>query len=175
MFVKELIAAYPDAKIILTVRDDVEAWYKSVLHTQWTGNFIFGPPSTTLQTVVQSIVPRPHVWPVLQRIYAYTPLGNFPSEGRGWYKAYNENIRESAKGKQFLEYNVKEGWGPLCKFLNVEEPQIAYPRVNDTKAWLDYLESKKMQPLLELLGKAGKVLVPLVLGNLALWYMRTSP
>ena len=27
---------------------------------------------------------------------------------------------------------VKEGWGPLCKFLNVPEPSIPFPRVNDT-------------------------------------------
>jgi len=29
-------------------------------------------------------------------------------------------------------YEVKEGWGPLCEFLGVEEPDIPFPRVNDT-------------------------------------------
>jgi hypothetical protein len=68
LFVDELIAAYPDAKILLTVRNDVEAWYKSVLNTLWTGNFIFGPPKAFLQALVQRIVPRPAAWPVMQGV-----------------------------------------------------------------------------------------------------------
>jgi hypothetical protein len=172
MFVDELIAAYPDAKILLTVRDDVEAWYKSVLNTLWTGNFIFGPPKTFLQAMVQRIFPRPPAWPIMQRAYGYTPLGNFPAEGRDWYKAHNEHVMKAAKGRQFLEYNVKEGWGPLCKFLGVEEPQVPFPRVNDTKAWQDFTEKSKVQSVLELLVKAGKVGVPVVLGSITLWYLR---
>jgi hypothetical protein len=172
LFIDELIAAYPDAKILLTVRDDVEAWYKSVLNTLWTGNFIFGPPKTFLQALVQRIVPRPAAWPVMQRVYGYTPLGNFPAEGRDWYKAHNEHVRRAAEGRQFLEYNVKEGWDPLCKFLGVEKPQVPFPRVNDTKAWQDFTENTKMQSVIELLGKAGKVCVPVVLGSIALWYLR---
>jgi hypothetical protein len=172
LFVDELIAAYPDAKILLTVRDDVEAWYKSVLNTLWTGNFIFGPPKTFLQTLVQRIVPRPAAWPVMQRVYGYTPLGNFPAEGCDWYRAHNEHVRKAAEGRQFLEYNVKEGWGPLCKFLEVEEPKVPFPGVNDTKAWQDFTEKTKMQSVLELLGKAGKVCVPVVLGSVTLWYLR---
>jgi Sulfotransferase domain len=173
MFAEELVAAYPDAKIILTVRDDVEAWYKSVLDTQWSGKFIFGPPTTILQRIVQYVVPRPHVWPVLQRIYVHTPLGNFPTEGRKWYKEYNEKIRTLATGKQFLEYNVKEGWAPLCKFLELEVPEIAFPRVNDTKAWQDWVEGSKQQSILDLLAKAGKICVPVVLGSISLWYLGT--
>ena len=29
-----------------------------------------------------------------------------------------------------LEYNVKEGWGPLCKFLDVPVPDIHFPHKN---------------------------------------------
>ncbi|KAE9375482.1 hypothetical protein N431DRAFT_543001 [Stipitochalara longipes BDJ] len=174
LFIDELIAAYPEAKIILTVHDSREAWYKSVMHTLWTGNFMFGPPKTTLQTIVQSIVPRPHAWPVMQRCYDYTPLGNFPSEGREWYDTHNERIRKFAEEKLFLEYNVKEEWGSLCRFLEVEEPNISFPRVNDTKAWLDMVEHTKMESILTLLGKTVKVCIPVVLGSITLWYTRKS-
>jgi hypothetical protein len=172
MFNTEFIAAYPDAKVLLTVRDDVESWYKSMMNTIWTAKFMFGPPKTILQTIVQTIIPRPSAWPVMQSVFSYTPLGNFPAEGREWYETYNESVRKLAEGKPFLEYNVKEGWGPLCKFLEVEEPEIPFPRVNDTKAWQDWVEENKLQSVLELLGKAGKVLIPLGLGSFTLWYMR---
>jgi hypothetical protein len=174
MFIDELIAAYPDAKVILTVRDDLEAWYKSMLATQWTGNFMFGPPTTMLQKIVQRVAPKPPVWPLLNRVYTYTALRNIPSEGRDMYKTHNARVRELAERKEFLEFNTKEGWGPLCKFLDVDEPKIPFPRVNDTKAWLEYVENTKTQALLELLSKAGKACIPIVLGSIALWYWRTS-
>lgn len=34
-FYKELMVAFPDAKVLLTVRDTPEAWYKSTMETLW--------------------------------------------------------------------------------------------------------------------------------------------
>jgi Sulfotransferase domain len=31
----------------------------------------------------------------------------------------------------------KDGWGPLCEFLGVEQPEGEFPRVNETKAFDD--------------------------------------
>jgi hypothetical protein len=31
-----------------------------------------------------------------------------------------------------LVYEIKEGWGPLCDFLGVEEPDKPFPHLNDT-------------------------------------------
>jgi len=145
-----------------------------MMSTVYTGRFMFGPPESIFQQVVQTIVPRPHPWPLMRRCYEYTPLGSLPTEGRKWYDTHNERVRTVAEGKPFLEYNVKEGWGPLCKFLEVEEPDIPFPRVNDTKAWLDTVGESKRQSMLTLLGNAGKVFIPVVLGSIALWYMRRT-
>jgi hypothetical protein len=101
-------------------------------------------------------------------------MGNFHLEGREWYDTHNEMVRKVAEDKPFLECNVKEGWGPLCKFLEVEEPDIPFTRVNDTKAWLDTVEQSKTQSMLALLGKVGKVCIPVVLGSIALLYRRRS-
>ena len=29
-----------------------------------------------------------------------------------------------------LQFNVKHGWGPLCKFLGYDVPDQPYPRIN---------------------------------------------
>jgi hypothetical protein len=35
---------------------------------------------------------------------------------------------------RLLEYRVEQGWGPLCGFLGVPEPEdVAFPRSNDRK------------------------------------------
>jgi hypothetical protein len=32
-----------------------------------------------------------------------------------------------------LEYYVKDGWEPLCKFLHVDHPGVEFPRGNTTE------------------------------------------
>lgn len=60
---------------------------------------------------------------------------DFPSNGRDHFKRHNENVRSIAKRRKFLEYDVKQGWGPLCEFLGVSVPDRPFPRVDD---WLEY-------------------------------------
>lgn len=31
-----------------------------------------------------------------------------------------------------LQFSVKEGWEPLCRFLEVPVPDVSFPRVNST-------------------------------------------
>lgn len=38
---------------------------------------------------------------------------------------------------QLLEYDVRDGWEPLCKFLNVPVPNEPFPRENDSEATRD--------------------------------------
>lgn len=33
---------------------------------------------------------------------------------------------------QLLEFSVREGWEPLCKFLEVPVPDVPFPRVNSS-------------------------------------------
>jgi hypothetical protein len=64
---------------------------------------------------------------------------NFPANGRRAYREHNSLVRKlgEAKGTDFLEYNVKDGWEPLCKLLQKPVPVKAFPRQDD---WLSYKE-----------------------------------
>ncbi len=42
-----------------------------------------------------------------------------------------------------LEFNAKQGWGPLCEFLGVPVPDFPFPRVNDTKSWQAHVGQMK--------------------------------
>jgi hypothetical protein len=44
------------------------------------------------------------------------------------HSAYNRRMKELVPKEKLLVYDVKEGWGPLCNFLDVP-----FPRVNDSK------------------------------------------
>ncbi|KAE8377228.1 hypothetical protein BDV26DRAFT_219138 [Aspergillus bertholletiae] len=42
---------------------------------------------------------------------------------------YN-HVSKAVPPEQLLEYQVQEGWGPLCRFLAVEEPKEPFPVVH---------------------------------------------
>jgi len=62
---------------------------------------------------------------------------DFPENGREAYRHYNQSVDDTAQaaGREVLQYNVKEGWNPLCQLLGKEIPTIDFPRVDD---WVEY-------------------------------------
>ena len=49
--------------------------------------------------------------------------------GPEFYRMHNEEVRRFVPQERLLEFNVKEGWGPLCKFLEVPEPDTPFPHL----------------------------------------------
>ena len=52
---------------------------------------------------------------------------------------YEDHVREVKRlvpASQLLCFQVKQGWKPLCEFLNVPQPSVPFPRVNDTSTML---------------------------------------
>ena len=41
-------------------------------------------------------------------------------------------MKRSVPPSRLLVYDVREGWGPLCDYLSVDEPEEPFPRLNDT-------------------------------------------
>ena len=60
----------------------------------------------------------------------------------GWiaqqYQNHNAHITKNVPKNQLLVFNVKEGWEPLCEFLECEKPadgtEFPHCKVNDAKA-----------------------------------------
>lgn len=54
-------------------------------------------------------------------------------------KRYDEHYGElerllKAEGREYLDWTVEDGWGPLCAFLEQKVPESEFPSGNDTKA-----------------------------------------
>ncbi|MFT5045917.1 MAG: hypothetical protein ACI8UP_002892 [Porticoccaceae bacterium] len=41
-----------------------------------------------------------------------------------------KEIKRTIAPERLLVFHVKEGWGPLCKFLGVPVPPTDFPRIN---------------------------------------------
>jgi len=121
-FYKELAERYPEAKVILTVRDP-ERWYESARNT------IF-----TLQDVASSRAPR------MARDLASQKGFDWEVEDRQHmieaFNRWNEQVKEFVPADRLLVYEVKEGWEPLCYFLGVEAPKDKpFPHLNDSDSF----------------------------------------
>ena len=54
------------------------------------------------------------------------------------YESHNQKVRDSIPSTHLLEYNVREGWEPLCKFLEIDDCPAAhgvpFPKTNSARA-----------------------------------------
>ena len=47
---------------------------------------------------------------------------------------WNENVKQVVPADRLLITEVKEGWKPLCDFLDKPVPEEPFPRANDSSA-----------------------------------------
>jgi hypothetical protein len=121
-FFRELHAEYPSAKFVLTHRSP-ESWAESFSGTIYK-----------LMNEKAQARPEMHDWfDMAIDVIAQTgfPAGlDVPALTKA-YIAHNEAVQAAIPAHQLLVYQVREGWGPLCAFLDAPVPTDPFPRVND--------------------------------------------
>ena len=133
-FFRELSAAYPSAKFILTVRSP-ESWAESFS-----------------ETIYKLVAERDHA-PDELKSWLDMATGVITRSGfQGGldkerlvnaFTTHNEAVRAAVVPRQLLIYEVKDGWTPLCEFLGVPIPDGPFPRTNDRSEFWDRVSSKK--------------------------------
>ena len=123
---REMAAHFPDAKVLLSVRDP-EAWYKSMNDT------IYQPMKWPVRTdVPESMKMQSEM--VRKAILTDTFDNRFEDKSHAIavFQRHIEEVRATIEPKRLLEFDVREGWEPLCRFLEVPVPSDPFPRLNDT-------------------------------------------
>ena len=121
-YYKELMQAYPDAKVLLSVRDP-EKWYESVASTIYRVSRLNPDHARTTHG---------HMGNTL--IWQGTFDGRFEDKDYaiGVFLRHNEEVRRYVPAEKLLVYDVKESWEPLCDFLGVPVPAgKPFPHDND--------------------------------------------
>jgi len=134
-FYEELKERYPDAKVLLSVRDP-ERWYESVRNTIYELSVVVprSPASRAVLAVIGLFRGRFAGDMAKEIIWDGTCGGRFEDRAYAMevFERHNEEVKRRVPPEKLLVYEVKEGWGPLCEFLGVEEPDKPFPRLNDT-------------------------------------------
>ena len=121
---QELAAFYPQAKLLLTLRDP-EKWYDSMRQT------VFPQMEKPLGEVGSAM------W--LRRSTSIKLIREDTFAGRGFHdKAYvihqfeehNAKVQATFGPDRLLVWQVQDGWEPLCRFLEIPAPDEPFPRSN---------------------------------------------
>lgn len=135
-FYEELMARYPDAKVLLTVRDPGR-WYESAYSTIYNTR----KPSLPLLVLYPAVMLLPGMRRMIRLVnrllWEETFHGNFRDRRHaiGVFEMHNRDVIERVPAERLLVYEVKEGWGPLCEFLGVDVPDEPFPHINDTETF----------------------------------------
>lgn len=98
------------------------------------------PPATLVERVYGLLVPSDVTGRLNELLYRHYMYKDLPENGRNFYESYNAEIQRIVPKKNLLVMNVKEGWGPLCKFLGKDVPGYPFPRVNDAGTFQQNVE-----------------------------------
>ena len=125
-FYKELAERYPEAKVILTLRDP-KAWFKSVSNTIMVS---FKGPMTLPDG--RRVGPPGDFAP--QLVGQKTFGGRFDEAHMiDVFNRHNDEVRRKIPKDRLLVFDAAQGWEPLCKFLGVPVPATPFPKTNSTE------------------------------------------
>jgi hypothetical protein len=117
IFWKELADYYPDAKVLLSVRDP-QSWFES------TQASIFGPMMELLRQTPAG--PSSIASCSISSAIASTTRDFMIDH----FNRHTEAVVSAIPPHRLLVYEAKQGWGPLCAFLGVPVPDAPFPRIN---------------------------------------------
>jgi hypothetical protein len=128
-FWQELSDAFPDAIILLSVRDP-DSWFRSASSTIFPAlatYFAADAPDDGWTRMGVGMMTR------------LTPDWRDEDAAKAAFVAYNDAVRAAAPSERLVEWRPSDGWEPICEALGFAVPRQPFPHLNtaaDTRAEL---------------------------------------
>jgi hypothetical protein len=129
---RELMQAYPEALVVLTTRDP-EAWFDS-----WQALWSAFAEARDPGKVVRYHKFIPLMDALLNRYFG----GKIERDSSiAFFNAHLDAVRRNVPANKLLEFEVTDGWEPLCRFLGVDVPDAPFPHLNERATTRDILQA----------------------------------
>lgn len=131
-FVAELIEAYPEAQVILWERD-VDRWYNSYMGMLEA----FDYHSTVAAFLRKYVAPfsgiywHTTMWYGVAGWLRAKDMAGMRANARDRHREHFETVRKMVRPGKLLEFSLKDGWEPLCEFLECPVPDQPFPHLNE--------------------------------------------
>lgn len=130
-FWRELAAAYPQAKVVLTVRDP-QTWYTSMASTIFQGVAAMSDGAAPPGNIGEDFAKL--MRPMFGSLFAGELRVPSEEESVAAFERHREAVIEAIPAERLLVFQVSQGWEPLCDFLGVPVPDTPFPHLNETEA-----------------------------------------
>jgi hypothetical protein len=117
-FWRELARAYPEAKVLLSVRDP-DKWFESTQETIFADSMSGMLTGSPLRRFFETTVWKHFGERIHDRAFMVE-----------YFKSHSAAVQQEISAERLLVYDVAQGWEPLCGFLGVPVPDVPFPRVN---------------------------------------------
>jgi hypothetical protein len=159
LYYEQIMDKYPDCKFILTTRENTEVWFRS-----WDTMTKSISTPANLGGIFITGVQRYSIY--LRWLFAVVnqddtfltssiPKINQNKEAAiSSYEEHNKRVRELIPQDKLLEYSVKQGWQPLCNFLEIGSgdcPDTPFPKTNSARSVQVQSISSTVVPLVVIL------------------------
>lgn len=124
-FWRELSLLFPEALVILTVRESAEAWWRSANATIFEKNRQPVSPEDPLAITSGMIAEM--------MSSRFTPDWNDRDSAMAAYERHNDAVRQGVPPGRLLEWKPDNGWEPLCAALDLPVPSTAFPHKNSAR------------------------------------------
>ncbi|KXS93577.1 hypothetical protein AC578_989 [Pseudocercospora eumusae] len=175
LFAQQLLRVYPEAKVINTIRP-YEVWAASFDAAILRPLF---PPLVPvfLLRFVERFLPH-RVWSAIHK----TVSGKFGAQDykgiktrlRAVYDEHQSMLKNSVPAEKLLDFDVQEGWGPLCQFLGAPIPDAEFPRANDRREMHFKRQREVWRNTKTVLEKSIRGILLLTSAGVALWAVSRS-
>ena len=119
-FWRELSESFPDAPILLSVRDP-DSWWKSASSTIFIALATYFAPDAPADG-----------WTRMGRgmMTSFTPDWQNEAAAKAAFLAYNDEVRRTAPPDRLVEWSPGDGWEPICSALDLPVPDYPFPHTN---------------------------------------------
>ncbi|KAJ2981493.1 hypothetical protein NQ176_g1983 [Zarea fungicola] len=175
-FAPELIQAYPEAKVVLVIRE-YDKWQRS-FDAGVLAN-AFGPVSDFAINFLEAIAGTVTGASSRKVILGYWRARNvheIRTNMRETYDRHHTQIRKLVPPERLLEYRLGEGWESLCEFLDKPVPNQQFPHVNEAAE----LQRRIREKITRQVAEAARNLLPwalaIAVAGVAFWklYRKTD-
>jgi hypothetical protein len=117
-FWRQLAAYYPEAKVLLSVRDP-DKWFESTRETILSDGIREIAAMTPDKAFFDETVFKDFVGHFGDRAFI-----------TDYFRRHNQAVIDAIPKERLLVYEVGQGWEPLCDFLGLPVPAGPFPHVN---------------------------------------------
>jgi hypothetical protein len=120
---RETSLAFPHAKVLHTERPE-DVWWNSFTVT--IGKFFNLLPNLPLPPEIADS------FRTMKTLFIKEQFGDPVERDRAIasYRRNNQMVRDTIPADRLLVFDITQGWGPLCRFLDVTEPETPFPSSN---------------------------------------------